>query len=113
MRSRADVIVTVDSDCTLIGNSIEEIIKPFSNEEVAATTGKVKIRNRNVNFFTRLIDMRYDNAFRVERAAQSATKNVLVCSGPLSAYRREIILENIDHYQNQYFLGVKVQAGDD
>jgi hyaluronan synthase len=57
--------------------------------------------------------MRYDNAFRVERSAQSVTGNILVCSGCFSAYRTEVILENIEHYENQMFLGEPVQFGDD
>lgn len=62
---------------------------------------------------TRLIDIRYDNAFRVERSAQSVTGNILTCSGPLSIYRREVVIPNLDKYLNQSFLGVKVNIGDD
>ncbi|MFK4927097.1 glycosyltransferase, partial [Lactococcus garvieae] len=54
-----------------------------------------------------------DNAFRVERAAQSVTGNILVCSGPISCYRREVIVENLDRYLNQTFLGVPAHVGDD
>ncbi len=112
-RGTGDVFVTVDSDCTVFPNAVRELLKPMNNPEVTATTGHVNIRNRTDNILTRLIDMRYDNAFRVERAAHSVTNNVLVCSGPLSAYRRDIILNNLDHYGNQTFLGEKVQLGDD
>ncbi|MRX72070.1 glycosyltransferase [Bacillus lacus] len=112
-RGTGDIFVTVDSDCTVFSNAVRELLKPFNNPEVTATTGHVNIRNRTDNLLTRLIDMRYDNAFRVERAAHSVTNNVLVCSGPLSAYKREIIMKNLDHYGNQMFLGQQVQLGDD
>lgn len=108
-----DVMVTVDSDCTVFPNAVRELLKPFNDEKVMATTGHVNVRNRTDNLLTRLIDMRYDNAFRVERAAHSVTHNVLVCSGPLSAYRREVIMDNIEHYGSQTFLGELVQFGDD
>ncbi len=112
-RATGDIIVTVDSDCTLFSDTIRELIKPFNDAKVMATTGHVTVRNRDVNMLTRLIDMRYENAFRVERAAHSVTNNVLVCSGPLSAYRREVIVDNLEHYGNQTFLGEPVQFGDD
>lgn len=112
-RATGDVFVTVDSDCTVFSDAIRELLKPMNNPEVTATTGHVNIRNRTDNILTRLIDMRYDNAFRVERAAHSVTNNVLVCSGPLSAYRREVVMKNLDHYGTQTFLGQQVQLGDD
>ncbi|MTH55421.1 glycosyltransferase [Bacillus mangrovi] len=112
-KATGDVFITVDSDCTVFPNAVRELLKPFNNPEVSATTGHVNIRNRTDNVLTRLIDMRYDNAFRVERAAHSVTNNVLVCSGPLSAYRREVVMKNLDHYGNQMFLGQQVQLGDD
>jgi hyaluronan synthase len=112
-RATGDVYVTVDSDCTVFSDAIRELLKPLNNPEVMATTGHVNIRNRTDNILTRLIDMRYDNAFRVERAAHSVTNNVLVCSGPLSAYRREVVMKNLDHYGTQTFLGQQVQLGDD
>ncbi|MCA1060261.1 glycosyltransferase [Rossellomorea aquimaris] len=112
-RATGDVFITVDSDCTVFSNAVRELLKPLNDKEVVATTGHVNIRNRTDNVLTRLIDMRYDNAFRVERAAHSVTNNVLVCSGPLSAYRREVVMKNLDHYGNQKFLGQQVQLGDD
>lgn len=112
-RATGDIYVTVDSDCTIFPNAIRELLKPMNDPEVMATTGHVNIRNRTDNILTRLIDMRYDNAFRVERAAHSVTKNVLVCSGPLSAYRSEVVMKNLEHYGSQTFLGQPVQLGDD
>jgi hyaluronan synthase len=112
-RVTGDIIVTVDSDTTLFPNTIRELMKPLADPKVMAATGHVNVRNRDENILTRLIDMRYDNAFRVERAAHSVTGNVLVCSGPLSAYRKEVIIPNIEHYGSQTFLGEPVQFGDD
>jgi hyaluronan synthase len=112
-RASGDVFVTVDSDCYLFPDTIRELLKPLNDKSVMAATGHVTARNRTDSILTRLIDMRYENAFRVERASQSVTGNVLVCSGPLSAYRREVITENLERYKNQTFLGKPVQFGDD
>lgn len=112
-RATGDVIVTVDSDTYLFSDAIRQLLVPLSEPEVMAVTGHVVAKNKNENLLTRLIDMRYENAFRVERAAQSVTGNVLVCSGPLSCYRCEVIFDNLRHYKNQKFLGKPVQFGDD
>lgn len=112
-QSNADIFFTVDSDSYIYPTALEELIKCFNSDDVYAATGHINARNRDENFLTRLIDIRYDNAFRVERAAQSVTGNILTCSGPLAVYRREVIIPNLDHYLNQWFLGVKMTMGDD
>ncbi|MET3726979.1 hyaluronan synthase [Fictibacillus halophilus] len=108
-----DIIFTVDSDGYVYPDAVRELLRPFHDEEVMAVTGHINARNKDENIFTKLLDMRYDNAFRVERAAQSVTGNVLVCSGPISCYRREVIFDNLEDYGNQMFLGEAVQYGDD
>lgn len=112
-QSDADVFFTVDSDSYVYPNALEELLKAFNQPDIYAVTGHLNARNRDTNFLTRLIDIRYDNAFRVERGAQTVTGNILTCSGPLSAYRREVVIPNLEHYTNQSFLGVKVNIGDD
>lgn len=112
-RSDADVFLTVDSDTYIYPNALEELLKSFNDKTVYAATGHLNARNRQTNLLTRLTDIRYDNAFGVERAAQSLTGNILVCSGPLSIYRREVIIPNLERYKNQTFLGLPVSIGDD
>jgi hyaluronan synthase len=112
-RATGDVFLTIDSDGYLYPNAVRELLKPLNDPQVMAVTGHINARNKNDNILTKLLDMRYDNAFRVERAAQSVTGNILVCSGPISVYRKEVILDNIEHYGNQTFLGEAVQFGDD
>jgi len=112
-RVTGDIIFTVDSDGYIYPDAVKELLIPFHDEKIMAVTGHINARNRDENWFTKLLDMRYDNAFRVERAAQSVTGNVLVCSGPISCYRADVIIDNLDDYKNQTFLGEQVQFGDD
>jgi len=112
-RSTGDVIMTVDSDGYIYPDAVRELLRPFHDPEVMAVTGHINARNRDDNWFTKLLDMRYDNAFRVERAAQSVTNTVLVCSGPISMYRQEVVLSNLEDFVEQTFLGEQVQFGDD
>lgn len=111
--SIGEVFFTMDSDGEIFPDTLYELMRPFSDREVQAVTGHINARNRKNSLLSYLLDMRYDNAFRVERAAQSVTGNILVCSGPISCYRREVVMDNLPRYLNQKFLGVPAHVGDD
>lgn len=111
--SDADAFLTTDSDTYIYPNALEEMVKTFNDTAVMAVTGHINVRNKMDNLLTILIDTRYDNAFRTDRAGQSVTGVLVTCSGPLSLYRREVVVPNLDRYVNQMFLGDKVIIGDD
>ncbi len=112
-----EYIMTSDSDTILEEDCLYELLVPFyskkESENIVSVTGKVMSSNEDSNFLTRVLNMRYFNAFESERAAQSATNSVIVASGPCTIYKTEIILNNLDDYLNQYFLNKKQTFGDD
>ncbi len=112
-RSTADFFVTIDSDTVLDSRAVEEALRALEDPSVHAVTGNVRVLNTHTNLLTRLIDLRYANAFMYERAAYSTFDSVLCCCGSLSVWRRDLILDNIVDYVNQMFLGVPVGYGDD
>lgn len=112
-RTQADVVLTVDSDTILDRRCIESGLKPFGQADVMAVCGNVRVLNRDRNLLTRLLDLRYTNAFVYERAAYSTFDSVLCATGVCTFYRRELIDENLDDYLTQTFLGVEVSYGDD
>ena len=112
-RSTADVFCTIDSDTVLEPDAVEEGIKPFANPKITAVTGNVRALNHRKNLLTKLIDLRYANAFLYERAAYSMLGSVLCACGSLSFWRSDVIKENLDDFVNQTFLGIPVQYGDD
>jgi hyaluronan synthase len=69
--------------------------------------------NHNTNLLTRLVDLRYANAFLFERAAYSTVGSVVCCCGSLSFFRTAVARDNLRDFINQTFLGVPVQYGDD
>lgn len=112
-RTTADVILTVDSDTVLNRRCIEEGLRPFKENDVTAVCGNVRVLNRAKNLLTRLLDLRYTNAFVYERAAYSTIDSMLCATGVCTFYRRDLIDENLDDYLSQTFLGVEVSYGDD
>jgi len=113
-RASGDIIVTVDSDTILRSpGAVSRIVKRFDNPRIGAVTGDVRVENKNTNLLTQLIAYRYWTAFHQERAAQSFFYVLMCCSGPFSAYRRDIMEEVRDRYITQTFLGQLCTFGDD
>jgi hyaluronan synthase len=112
-RSQVDLFCTIDSDTVLDPHAVEEGIKPFADAKITAVTGNVRALNHRKNLLTKLIDLRYANAFLYERAAYSMLGSVLCACGSLSFWRSDVIKENLEDFVNQTFLGIPVQYGDD
>ena len=112
-RSTADLFCTIDSDTVLDSHAIAEGIKPFADARIQAVTGNVRALNHRRNLLTKLIDLRYANAFLYERAAYSMLGSVLCACGSLSFWRSDVIRQNLNDFVSQTFLGIPVQYGDD
>lgn len=112
-RTDCDIVVTVDSDTMLDPSAIAEGLRPFADERVQGVTGNVRALNHRTNLLTRLIDLRYANAFLFERAAYSTVGSVVCCCGSLSFFRTRLLQERLRDFVTQRFLGVVVHAGDD
>ena len=109
----ADVYLGIDSDTVLDKLAVEEGMKPFASRRVTGVTGVVLALNARKNLLTRLIDLRYANAFMYERAAYSLLGSVLCACGSLAFYRGDVVRANLDDFLNQKFLGREATFGDD
>lgn len=112
-QATTDIIATVDSDTVLRPDAFAQAMKPLADPRVSAVCGYARALNSTQNLLTRLIDLRYANAFLFERAAYSVLGSVLCSTGVLSLWRRHVIADNADDYLNQRFLGIRVGYGDD
>lgn len=108
-----DVFICVDSDTILEPNAFHEGVRPFSDEKVTAATGLVIAANHESNILTRLIDVRYINAFLGERAAYSVLGSVLCVCGSLAFYRKSALMPRLEGFLNQRFLNQVATVGDD
>lgn len=109
----ADLYLCVDSDTVLHETAVAELCAPFASRRINCTTGLVLAHNRSVNLLTRLIDMRYVNAFLGERVAYSRLGSVLCACGSLVIYRGRVVRHHLDDFLNQRFLGAPATFGDD
>jgi hyaluronan synthase len=124
---RADVYLTVDSDGILDANAIGEVLKPFVDPTVysvagvvlalnntgATATGARGLRRLERAFIARMTDLWFVVGQLTDRSAASTFGAVLVNSGPLAAYRAEILRDNASGYGNETFFGRRVEFSDD
>jgi hyaluronan synthase len=108
-----DLVMFVDSDSFLDPYAVRNIVQPFREPKMGGCAGRCDVANTYTNSLTKMQSVRYYTAFRIMKAAEALFDTVTCLSGPLSCYRRDIVMEYKDNWVNQTFLGHKATFGDD
>jgi hyaluronan synthase len=108
-----EIVVFIDSDSFLEPDALHNMTRRFVDPGIAAVTGHCDVENQWTNLLTKMQAVRYYVAFRVMKAAESVFDSVTCLSGPLAAYRRSVLLEVVDEWVSQTFLGRPATYGDD
>lgn len=108
-----DILVYVDSDSFVRHDTIAQLVQDFARPEVGAVCGHAYVSNARKNLLTKMQEVRYYVAFRVVKAAESLFGSVACCSGCLAAYRRRYVMDILDEWLEQRFLGAEATFGDD
>jgi hyaluronan synthase len=108
-----EIVVFIDSDSFVEPAALRNLVNRFSDPAVAAVTGHCDVENIWTNRLTRMQAVRYFIAFRVMKAAESIFNSVTCLSGPISAYRAEVLQTILPEWLNQRFLGTAATFGDD
>lgn len=111
--ARHELLVFVDSDSFLDPYAIRNVVQPFKDEAMGGVSGRTDVANTYTNTLTKMQAVRYYIAFRVMKAAEGYFDAVTCLSGPLSCYRKELVLKYLDAWLNQKFLGERATFGDD
>lgn len=111
--AKHDLVVFVDSDSFLDPSAIQHIVQPFQDPRMGGVAGRTEVENKFTNMLTKLQTVRYYVAFRIMKAAESWFDSVTCLSGPLSCYRKDLILKHKEAWLNQKFLGQPATFGDD
>ena len=113
LNAKHDLIVFVDSDSFLDPFAIINLVQPFKDPKMGGVAGRTDVANTYTNALTKMQSVRYYIAFRIMKAAEGYFDTVTCLSGPLSCYRKEIIMDNMELWRNQKFLGQSATFGDD
>ncbi|GMQ61976.1 glycosyltransferase [Vallitalea maricola] len=113
IEAKHDLVVFVDSDSFLDPFAIRNLVQPFKDPKMGGVSGRTDVANTYTNGLTKMQSVRYYIAFRIMKAAEAYFDAVTCLSGPLSCYKKEIIVEHMDEWLNQEFLGQHATFGDD
>ncbi|MBP7275703.1 MAG: glycosyltransferase [Kiritimatiellae bacterium] len=108
-----EIIAFVDSDSFVAPDALRMLVSRMLRRRVPAVTGHCEAENEWTNSLTRMQAVRYFVSFRVMKAAESLFGSVTCLSGPLAAYRRDVLEEVLPEWLNQKFLGQSATFGDD
>lgn len=111
--AKHELIAFVDSDSFLEPDAIRNLVQPFQDPKMGGVSGRTDVANTFTNGITKMQGVRYYIAFRIMKAAEAFFDSVTCLSGPLSCYRKDILLKNMDTWLNQQFLGRRATFGDD
>jgi hyaluronan synthase len=107
LNAKHDLVVFVDSDSFLDPFAIRNLVQPFKDPKMGGVSGRTDVANTYTNTLTKMQSVRYYIAFRIMKAAEAYFDSVTCLSGPLSCYRKQIVMDNMNEWINQRFLGQK------
>lgn len=111
--AKNELVVFVDSDSFLEPNAVKNLVQPFQDKRMGGVTGRTDVENKYTNSLTKMQSVRYYIAFRILKAAEAYFDSVTCLSGPISCYKKELILKNKHAWLNQKFLRHPATFGDD
>ncbi len=112
-RAKGEIVVFVDSDTFLTPDALRQIVCGFEDPTLGASAGYTGVENSELNALTGMQEVRYYVSNRLLKSSESIFGCVTCCPGCLSAYRRVYLLEILDEWLNQKFLGLPATFGDD
>src|SRR5438477_1211182 len=112
-RSKAPIVVCMDSDSRLTPDALRYAVRHFSDQCVGAVAGNVKVINRH-NIWTKLQALEYIEGLNIVRKAQAFFRSVNVIPGPIGIFRRKAIEAtggyDSDTFAEDFDMTVKILA---
>ena len=90
--SKAEIVLCMDGDSQLSPDSVKLAVRHFSNPEIGAVAGNVKVINRG-KLLTDLQALEYIEGLNMARSAQSFINLVNIIPGPIGLFRKKAIEE--------------------
>lgn len=112
-RATGDVLVTVDSDSVVERNTLRNLVSPFvDDDDCGAVAGNVRVLNRKA-VIPRMLEVSFVFSFEFVRSAQSRLRTVFCTPGALAAYRKDLVMNVLEEWVHQKFLGKDANIGED
>lgn len=112
-RTSGEIAVIVDSDTLWDEHTLPELLKPFADSEVGGVTTDQRIFGRDRHVLARFADWMEDIRTQYSMPAMSRFGAVGCLPGRTIAFRRSILVKNMDRFLREKFLGIFVEYSDD
>jgi cellulose synthase/poly-beta-1,6-N-acetylglucosamine synthase-like glycosyltransferase len=90
--AKGEFIVCIDADTLLDSDALQYLLKHFSDPEIAAVAGNVKVGNRR-GVLTKLQALEYLVRINLYRRSEANLKKVINVPGPIGAFRTSVLRE--------------------
>jgi cellulose synthase/poly-beta-1,6-N-acetylglucosamine synthase-like glycosyltransferase len=111
--SRAEIIVSVDSDVIVDRRAVRNLVRRFVDPRIAAVGGRVNVLNADENWLTRMQTIKYFFSYQYLKNLERAFGCVMCLSGCLTAYRRSVLLALEPILESRSVCGVPIKYGED
>ena len=111
--ARGELVVLVDSDTVWTANTLSELVKPFRDPRVGGVTTQQRILDPGRSVLTRWADWLESVRSEYSMPAMSVLGTVGCLPGRTIAFRRRILLDCMDRFLRERFLGVFLEVSDD
>jgi len=91
-QSKYDFVVCIDADTQLKNDAVHYLMTYFTDEEIGAVAGTVKVGNEN-NIITKWQAIEYITAQNMDRRAFDLINSITVIPGAIGAFRKSAISE--------------------
>jgi len=112
-QSASDICVLVDSDTIWTNDTLSELIRPFAEPDVGGVTTKQRILQPERHILSRWADWMESLRNEYAMPAMSVLGTVGCLPGRTIAFRREILVEAMDNFLTERFLGIFLEVSDD
>lgn len=112
--AKGEVFVTVDSDSLVKVDTLRNMVSPFvKDQKCGAVAGNVRVLNSKKAIIPKMLNVSFAFSFEFVRSAQSMMGSVLCTPGALAAYRRTAVMNCLQDWINQTFMGQPSDIGED
>ncbi|NHJ84137.1 MAG: glycosyltransferase [Asgard group archaeon] len=99
--AKGEIIVCIDADTILGEKAIEYLIPYFTDKQIAAVAGNIKVENRG-KMITKLQALEYVMDINLQRRSEATFGRITIVPGPLGAFRKAVI-EEVGMYSGDTF----------
>lgn len=96
-RASFPLIIRLDDDTVLAPGAIQAASVPFAHPKTVAAACNLRVANAGASVWTKLQAIEYLLAMELDRRSQVLAHSILVCSGGMQVFRRDVI-QRFDGY---------------